>query len=196
MKKTLLYSVIGLALVLGLILPMAGPLMAVESRPAKHREPDEAPYDVGDTIHYVMSVTNNGTAVNNLTRIWDTLPNGSTHWFVEEGVDLPVVLNPGQNVTFNLDYVVDWDDVEWIDVPVGPDYWGVRNVFRAEGTDSTGGLIDDWVEDVAEVTEAPPPVGGEAFPIGKLFVVAPWIALGAVIIAGAAIFVRRRKART
>jgi len=40
------------------------------------------------------------------------------------------------------------------------------------------------------------PVGGEAYPVGKLGVLAPWIALGAAIVAGLAILARRRKAQS
>ena len=39
----------------------------------------------------------------------------------------------------------------------------------------------------------PRPVGGEAYPVNKLAILAPWIALGMAIIAGATIFIRRRR---
>jgi len=199
MKKTLLYSVVALALVLGLILPMTMPVMASWSLPSKHREPNEAPYDVGDTIYYVMSETNpgNNTRVNTLTRIWDTLPDGTVIEFLYAGspYGTQLVQNPGNTTTFYASYTVRAADVEWIVPPGGADpYWGVRNVFQAVGIDSGQEFIEDWVEDVARVNL--PPVGGEAFPIGKLSILAPWIALGAAIIAGAAIFVRRRHARS
>jgi uncharacterized repeat protein (TIGR01451 family) len=191
MKKAVFYSFVALALVLGLILPIALPAMASESLPSKHRVPDEAPYDVGDTIHYAMSVTNPGTntATNTYTRIWDTLPDGTVIEFL--GVAQTLVLDPGESAAFNASYVVRAVDLEWIVPPVGEPFWGVRNVFQAEGYDSVPEDIDDQVEDVAEVI-APPPVGGEAFPIGKLSILAPWIALGAAIVAGAAVFARRR----
>lgn len=195
MKKTVLYSVIALALVLGLILPMAVSVMASESLPSKHREPDEEPYDVGDTIYYVMNITNPSTnsATNTYTRIWDTLPNGAVIEFL--GLAETLVLSPGESAAFNASYFVRAVDLEWIVPPIVEPYWGVRNVFQAEGYDSVPEDIDDQVEDVAEVIP-PPPVGGEAFPISKLSVLVPWIALGAAIIAGAAMFVRRRKARS
>jgi len=49
--------------------------------------------------------------------------------------------------------------------------------------------------------ECPPiaprvPVGGEAYPESKASVLAPWIAIGVAIIAGATIFVRRRGAQS
>jgi hypothetical protein len=45
---------------------------------------------------------------------------------------------------------------------------------------------------------APPPtgVGGTAYPPNKLLVLVPWIALGLAIIAGATIFMRRRRAQS
>lgn len=41
-----------------------------------------------------------------------------------------------------------------------------------------------------------PPVGGTAYPINKLAILVPWIALAAAITAGATIFVRRRRAQS
>ena len=67
MKRAAFYSFIALVLVLGLTLPMATLVMGSDSLPSKHREPDDEAYDVGDTIHYVMSVTNSGR-LNTLVR--------------------------------------------------------------------------------------------------------------------------------
>jgi len=41
----------------------------------------------------------------------------------------------------------------------------------------------------------PRPVGGEAYPVNKLAILVPWIALGMAIIAGAAVALRRRRAQ-
>jgi len=196
MKKILLYAGIALVLVLGLTLPMAVSVMAHGINGSKYRDPDAEPYNIGETIHYVMTVGNpgNNTATNTLVNIWDTLPDGSIHYFVEEGQDPPLVQTPGQSTNFTIDYVVDSHDFEWIVPTVGPPYWGVRNTFRAEGVDSDTLPVVVLVEDVAEVIL--PPVGGEAFPVNKLSILVPWIALGAAIIAGAAIFVRRRHVRS
>jgi uncharacterized repeat protein (TIGR01451 family) len=193
MRKGAFYSLIALVLVLGLILPMAVPAMASESSPSKHREPDDAPYDIGDTVYYVMSITNpsTNTATNTYTRIWDTMPNETVIEFL--GLGQTLVLDPGESAAFNASYTVRSVDLELIEPPVGESYWGVRNVFQAEGMDSSEEDIDDLVEDVAEVIPSEP-VGGEAFPIGKPSMLAPWVALGTAIIAGAAVFVRRRRA--
>jgi uncharacterized repeat protein (TIGR01451 family) len=196
MKKILLYSGIALALVLGLILPMAVSVMAHGINGSKYRDPDAEPYNVGETIHYVMIVGNpgNNTATNTLVNIWDTLPDGSTYYFVEDGQDPPLVQMPGESTNYTIDYVVDAHDFEWIVPTVGEPYWGVRNTFQAEGEDSDTLRVVVIVEDVAEVIL--PPVGGEAFPVNKLSILVPWIALGAAIIAGAGIFVRRRHVRS
>ncbi|MDH4291083.1 MAG: hypothetical protein OEV56_00545 [Dehalococcoidia bacterium] len=194
MKKTLLHSIIGLTLVLGLILPMAVPVMASEVSSTKGRNPDDAPYEADETIHFVMTVTNpgNNSATNTLNNIWDTLPDGSIYWFIEEGVNPPLVQVPGTTTNFTLDYVVDCDDMEY-DERLG--YWLVRNSFAVNGTDSA---FDDVYALVTSNTQVIPcePVGGEAFPIGKLSILAPWIVLGAAIVTGAAILVRRRHARS
>jgi len=181
------------ALVLVLILPMAVPVMASEITVTKELDPDEAPYEVGETIHFVMSVTNpaSNTATNTLTRIWDTLPNGDVIEFL--GPSETLVQTPGQTDTFQADYLVHAIDIEWIEPPVGEPYWGVRNKFEAEGYDSAGDDVYGLGERSAQINQPPPPVGGEAFPISRLSILAPWIVLGAAIMAGAAIFIRRRR---
>ena len=45
-------------------------------------------------------------------------------------------------------------------------------------------------------SEPVPPVGGEARPESKASVLAPWIAIGAGMIAAATIFMRRRRAQS
>lgn len=194
MKKTLLYSTIAIALVLGLLLPAALPVMASEITATKGRDPDNAPYEEGETIHYVMTVSNpgNNTATNTLVNIWDTLPDGSIHYFVEEGQDPPLVQTPGESANYTIDYVVDCRDMEY-DERLG--YWTVLNQFEAEGYDS---MTDDVYALVTSRTQVIPcePVGGEAFPVGKLSILAPWIVLGAAIIAGATIFIRRRQVQS
>jgi uncharacterized repeat protein (TIGR01451 family) len=196
MKKAVFYSLIGLMLVLGLILPMTVPVMASMITATKNVVPNEAPYEAGQTIHYVMTVTNpeGNSAINTLTRIWDTLPDGTVVEFLYAGspYGTQLVQSPGNTTTFYLDYVVDCGDMEY-DARLG--YWVVRNQFEVAGTDS---LQDPVYALVTSNTRVIPceAVGGEAFPIGKLSILAPWIALGAAIVAGAAIFVRRRQVRS
>jgi len=47
--------------------------------------------------------------------------------------------------------------------------------------------------DITVKQRAAPPVGGEAYPINKVAILAPWVALLAAIIVGTTIFVRRRR---
>jgi hypothetical protein len=61
------------------------------------------------------------------------------------------------------------------------------------------GANGSYVEDVAVDNEveavgiSPGPVGGTAYPPNKLLMLVPWIALGAAIIAGTILLVRRRR---
>jgi hypothetical protein len=43
---------------------------------------------------------------------------------------------------------------------------------------------------------APPPIGGTTYPENTLTILAPWIAVGAVIVAAATVFTRRRRAHS
>ena len=103
-------------------------------------------------------------------------------------------------------------------LPVGTQYWkyhepeGWIDVTSLLGDDdgdrvltltlTDGGLgDDDGVQNGVIVDQGAPgipatPVGGEAYPVNKLAILAPWIALAAAIIAGATIFMRRRRAQS
>jgi hypothetical protein len=60
-----------------------------------------------------------------------------------------------------------------------------------------GAEMDDLTTWGDLVLASPPsPVGGEAYPVSKISLLAPWIALAAAIIAGASIFMRRRRAES
>lgn len=87
----------------------------------------------GDTIYYTMTVSNpeDNPATNTLTRIWDTLPDGTVIEFLDPGDTL--VQEPGDSATFYAEYVVDWDNA----VPgAAPGTYIVRNKFEAEGYDN------------------------------------------------------------
>jgi uncharacterized repeat protein (TIGR01451 family) len=85
----------------------------------------------GETIYYEMTVSNpiGNTETNTLTRIWDTLPDGTVIEFLDPGDTL--VQAPGETASFYAEYVVDADDA----VPQG-DTMIVRNKFEAEGFDT------------------------------------------------------------
>ena len=61
-------------------------------------------------------------------------------------------------------------------------------------------LLEGGFFATAQQPPVPPPppvrVGGESYPINKAAVIAPWLALAAAIIAGAIIFMRRRRAQS
>ena len=119
-------------------LPMTTPVMAGQISGTKHTIPAEPNvYRIGDTIYYEMTVTNpaSNTANNTLTNIWDTLPDASIHWFIQEGVDPPLVQAPGDTKTFYIQYVVDWNDAEY---HAGLGYWIVTDTFEAKGYDTAG----------------------------------------------------------
>jgi uncharacterized repeat protein (TIGR01451 family) len=137
-KKRALYLLTVVALVLCTTLPMTTPVMAAQISGTKNTiPPSPNMYRIGGTIYYVMTVTNPGTnnRTNTLTNIWDTLPDGSIHWFIQGGVDPPLVQAPGDTETFYIQYVVDWSDAEY-STALG--YWIVKDTFEAEGYDSKG----------------------------------------------------------
>lgn len=113
------------------------PVMASDISQSKNTNP-LAPniYHVGDTIHYVMTVTNPATnaPTNILKNIFDTDPNGDIHWFVQEGVDPPIVQAPGDSNTFILDYVVLQSNLQFLT--------GARRVVNKLDTSGIDSLED------------------------------------------------------
>jgi len=63
--------------------------------------------------------------------------------------------------------------------------------------DKESGNVTSWhVEDVAidiVVCREPPPVGGEAYPVSKASLLAPWIAVGVVLAGGISWYILRRR---
>jgi len=66
------------------------------------------------------------------------------------------------------------------------------------GVSGAAGSDTETKLDYITVSAAPPPggVGGTPYPPDKFGILAPWIAIAAAIIAGAAIFIRRRRLQT
>jgi hypothetical protein len=95
-------------------------------------------YSIGQTIHYEMTVSNPlaNLQTNTLTEIWDTLPDGTIHYFIQDGVDLPLVQIPGDIAYFYLDYIVDAGDLFVLTAGPYAGMYGVRNTFDAIGWDS------------------------------------------------------------
>ena len=138
-------ALLGLLVTLTLLVPIvtAVPASASDQHASKTATDVPDTYYVGDTIHYEMLVENLGdTYTNNVTDVYDTLPGGSVHWFVQGGVDEPLIQDPGESITYNLSYVVDEGDL--VVIPAGPNAgrWGVLNYFDAHGFDSYGDPVD------------------------------------------------------
>jgi PKD repeat protein len=77
----------------------------------------------------------------------------------------------------------------------------VSHIWATAGNYTVGLRVTDYVAaidtDTASVNiTTAPPVGGTAYPPNKVMILAPWIALAAAIIAGATIFLRRRRAQS
>jgi hypothetical protein len=85
---------------------------------------------------------------------------------------------PSVQIGPNDGYV--WARFSITERPVGGNWTG-------EGT-----FEDGETEDYLLRVYVPPPVGGEAYPVSKASLLAPWIAVGAAIIVGAGVFVLRR----
>jgi len=196
MKKAVLYSILALVMVLGLTLSMAVPVVAQGVTGDKEVDPDlkQDEYYVGDTIYYVMTVRNPEGNPDTITliNIWDELPDGSEHYFVQDGVNPPLILQPGGEQKYYISYTIRAVDLEYVDPPVGDPYYGVRNKFFAEYGE---GLELDplMVQELTEVLQRQ--VGGTASPVSSLALLAPWIILAGVI-AGGAVFVWSRRAQS
>jgi uncharacterized repeat protein (TIGR01451 family) len=143
MNRRVAYIIVALSLVVVMAFPAAITVMASQIGITKESDPAIPNiYYVGDTIDYVMTVSNDGPYANWLYEIWDTLPNGlredflypgSPHGNADGGETL--IQQPGETATFSIEYTVDEVDIIWLS---GPGYWGVRNIFEARGEDAIG----------------------------------------------------------
>jgi hypothetical protein len=126
--------------------------------------------NLGGTL---VSAIDNVTGITNMTWFSATPMNGN---FTFANVTLYAVGSPGDTSPLNLEVIT------------------LANV--------TGAPInyteDDGIFTIPGVPPTPTPsggVGGTAYPPNKVVILAPWIALAAAIIAGATIFLRRRRAQ-
>lgn len=143
---------------------------------------------VGQTVTYTFTITNTGDwPLVNITLVDDELGNLTT--------ELPagLVLGPGDSHSFGYDYTIQAGDLPLInEATVRGTAQGFNPQIFPEGDPPTAVVSDT---DTARVSETPP-VGGTAYPVNPLALLAPWIALGAAIIAAAVIFARRRQAQS
>ncbi|MFO7773192.1 MAG: hypothetical protein R6V59_04550, partial [Dehalococcoidia bacterium] len=151
MKKGILHTMMALAMVLCLTIALTPPASASAIMLTKDVTLPLQPniYYVGDIIYYEMTVQNpvGNNATNTLTRIWDTLPDGTVIEFLYEGSPwgnaengTRLVQAPGESHNFTAEYIVAEDDIEWLVPanPAKPPYWGLKNIFEALGFDSSG----------------------------------------------------------
>jgi uncharacterized repeat protein (TIGR01451 family) len=119
-------------MVMLMVLSLAAPALAAEIGGTKETYIGGDPantgdklYVVGETIYYVMTVENpdTNTRINTMTRIWDTLPDGTVIDFLDPGETL--VMMPGEVATFLAEYLVKPEDVGLLE-----------NTFEAEGFDN------------------------------------------------------------
>jgi uncharacterized repeat protein (TIGR01451 family) len=152
----------------------------------KHGSPD--PVDAGGTLTYTLNITNygtgNATGVNitddydqsilTITDAGGGTDNGDTiKW---SGLNI----NAGGSILLT------------VTATVSAGLTGDTSVHNSVAVTCTQGVTGSGQADT-QVRGVRPPVGGTAYPINKLVILLPWIALGAAIIAGIIILERRRR---
>ena len=145
--KRIVVLILGVLMVVSLTLPMAVLVYAADVGISKGVTPP-APnqYQLGDTIHYTMSITNFSdiTGANEdvvVTAVSDVLPDGSTVY--PTGPALPYTLSPGQTQSYTYD---------WVATVTG---W-VTNTFHVSGYQISGGGNDpfeSWVQKLSLVID-------------------------------------------
>ena len=122
-----------------------------------------------------LSTIDNVTGITNMTWFTTTGMNGT---FTFANVTLYAVGSPCDTSSLNLAVIT------------------LADTFGAPITPTT----DNGTFDITCTPTPPTPptggVGGTAYPPNKVVILAPWIALAAAIIAGATIFLRRRRAQS
>ncbi|MFC1911488.1 hypothetical protein ACFLXM_02315 [Chloroflexota bacterium] len=177
--KTLLWPLVTLALALSLV--MAVPVHAADVGITKGvipATPNE--YQLGDTIHYVMTIINwSGVEDVVVEAVWDVLPDSSTVY--PTGPALPYTLGPGENQSYTYD---------WVATSTGV----VINTFYAGGYQVATGGNDTFTENVQKSSLViGQEVGGTASLVDKLRLVAPWA--GSLICAAVVALLVLRKRR-
>jgi len=99
-------------------------------------------------------------------------------------------------------YGIDWSVNSGGGGPESSDNYAARSTLGqtaigASSSENYGGGWGYWYMKQPPVPPMPhvAAVGGEAYPINKIAILAPWIALVAAVIAGATIALRRRRAQ-
>jgi uncharacterized repeat protein (TIGR01451 family) len=124
MKRRILVLCLSLALV---FMAIAVPADAIGLELIKNAVEDPPNrFCVGNTIHYILNVTNPSDSKKNMTlNVYDTYPNGAT-----EQLEVNHYFAIGDKKTYNRSYVVEAGDVGWI-----------TNRLWVNGTDETGAPV-------------------------------------------------------
>jgi len=175
MKKTAITVVLALVLV---------PLSAATIEGTKDVAPaDPNQYAVGDTIHYVMTITNPSLSYDMIVDVWDVLPDGST-----QILDDDVTIGPGITKHYELYYVVKEGDVQ-----IDNGNRIVINTVHAEGYEDDGYETEVIVavEKSSDIIDVP--VGGEAFAVSKFNTLVHWAGLVTFLLLSMALFTLKRR---
>ena len=176
--KTLLGWLVTLALALSLA--MAVPVYAADVGLTKGvTPPTPNEYQLGDTIHYTMSIINwSGNESVVVEAVWDVLPDGSTVY--PTGPSLPYTLAPGHNQSYTYD---------WLATRTGT----VVNTFYASGYQIST-FNDTYSESVEKSSLViGHEVGGTASLVNKVRLVAPWAGLLACAAIVTFLMLRKRR---
>jgi len=136
-------------------------------------------YQLGDTIHYVMSIVNWSSQEDVVVQaVRDVLPDGSTVY--PTGPALPYTLNPGQSQGYTYD---------WVANETGT----VINTFYASGYQIST-FNDTFSVSVAKSSLVIRREGGSsASLVDKLRLVAPWVGLVACAAVVTLLVLRKRR---
>jgi len=92
-------------------------------------------YYVGDTIQYVINITNLDTQLTNyLALVEDICPDNSTMTLATN-----LIQAPGEGVIYTYNYTVEEADLQYI-----TGRWRVANTIHVVGNDTLGGIINDY----------------------------------------------------
>jgi len=155
---------------------------------SKSDSPD--PATAGNNLTYTLTVTNNGPLDAPGVTVTDPLPAAVT--LVSTNTTQGNCSETGGTLTCDLGDLAN-EAIATVTIVVSPTIPGTLHNSASVASENTD--PDDANNSATESTTVspPPPVGGEAYPVNKLAILAPWIAIAMAVIGGAAIFMRRRR---
>jgi len=182
MSKTIWSRVLPAVAVLVLVASFAAP-MAVSAEACTAERTLQASVEPGAEFDVHIVVTGCGA----MAQVRETLPEGFTFVSVSDPGDIGVELEDGEvRFTFFPGAITF--------------HYTVQAPTTAGDYTFSGVVLDDdkqqfavTGDDSITVSDDAPPVGGTAHPISRLPIVAIWIAIGAAIVAGASLLMRRRR---